>query len=889
MSIRFLDRLLEPRSIALVGASDRPGSVGATVWRNLRAGRYTGPVHPVNPGRSTLDGVPVCARVADLPEAPDLAIICTPPATVAGLIDELGERGTRAAVVMTAGQTSAQKQAMLDAARRHLLRVLGPNCLGLLSPHQGMNATFAHADALAGDVAFVSQSGALVTAVIDWANARHIGFSHLVSLGERADVDFGDLLDHLASDRRTRSILLYIESIEHPRKFMSAARAAARNKPVIVVKAGRAGRGMAAAASHTGALAGSDIVFDAAIRRAGMLRVDTLQELFMAAETLARFGANRDETLTLMTNGGGAGVMAADAAALAGLSLRELSEPLRATLDQVLPPTWSHANPIDIIGDAPVARYTATLQAVLADPGAGAVLFMHAPTAIVRSDDIARACAPLVRAAPARVMACWLGDTSVAAARRILADAGAADYATPEEAVRAFSMLTTYRRNQALLLEAPTASENGPPDLTVARSTIAAVLAAGRDMLDETEAKAVLRAYGIPVVPTVAVADADAAVAAAQAIGWPVVLKVLSHQISHKSDVGGVVLNLRDAEALREACAQMVARVTERRPDATINGFAVQAMVKRPYAQELIVGTSVDPLFGPVILFGQGGTAVEVLADRAIGLPPLNRVLARELVARTRVAKLLAGYRDHPPAQLDAVADVLIALSQMLADLPELAELDINPLWADHEGVMALDARIRVRREPIAGASRFAITPYPAELVQGLSWQGRPLTLRPVRPEDGPQHQAFIDQLAPEDLRLRFFSSRRELPRSEVARLTQVDYGREMAFLAVRPGPDGAEETLGVARAVCDPDNVEAEFAVIVRSDLKGEGLGTLLMNKLLAYLRARGTQRVVGNILFENRAMGEMARDLGFSPTPTTNGDDSQRWVLVLAGADPS
>ena len=438
-------------------------------------------------------------------------------------------------------------------------------------------------------------------------------------------------------------------------------------------------------------------------------------------------------------------------------------------------------------------------------------------------------------------------------------------------------------------LEAPTASENGPPDLTVARSTIAAVLAAGRDMLDETEAKAVLRAYGIPVVPTVAVADADAAVAAAQAIGWPVVLKVLSHQISHKSDVGGVVLNLRDAEALREACAQMVARVTERRPDATINGFAVQAMVKRPYAQELIVGTSVDPLFGPVILFGQGGTAVEVLADRAIGLPPLNRVLARELVARTRVAKLLAGYRDHPPAQLDAVADVLIALSQMLADLPELAELDINPLWADHEGVMALDARIRVRREPIAGASRFAITPYPAELVQGLSWQGRPLTLRPVRPEDGPQHQAFIDQLAPEDLRLRFFSSRRELPRSEVARLTQVDYGREMAFLAVRPGPDGAEETLGVARAVCDPDNVEAEFAVIVRSDLKGEGLGTLLMNKLLAYLRARGTQRVVGNILFENRAMGEMARDLGFSPTPTTNGDDSQRWVLVLAGADPS
>jgi acetyltransferase len=534
MTIRHLARLLEPASIAVIGASDRPGSVGATVWRNLRAGRFAGPVYAVNPKHTTLDGQAVFARPVDLPQAPDLAVLCTPPDSIAELIGELGRLGTRAAIVMTAGLSAAHKQATLDAARPHVLRVLGPNCLGLLTPHLGLNASFAHTDALDGDVAFVSQSGALVTAVLDWAKTRRVGFSHMISLGEHADVDFGDLLDYLASDGRTRSILLYIESVEAPRKFMSAARAAARNKPVIVVKAGRAGNGLQAAASHSGALAGSDVVIDAVIRRAGMLRVDTLQDLFMAAETLARFGSNCDEALTLMTNGGGAGVLAADAAALASVELRKLSDRVRSELDVLLPPTWSRANPIDIIGDAPVQRYTATLQTLLADRDSGAVLFLHAPTAIVRSDDIARACAPLVRQAPCRVMACWLGDAAVADARRIFEEAGAADYATPEEAVRAFAMLATYRRNQALLLEAPTASENGPPGIAAARAVIDAVLAAGRDMLDEFEAKALLKAYGIPTVPTQVVGPSfSAAIGAAREIGYPLALKILSPDISH--------------------------------------------------------------------------------------------------------------------------------------------------------------------------------------------------------------------------------------------------------------------------------------------------------------------------------------------------------------------
>ena len=889
MSIRNLDLLLEPKSIVVVGASDRVGSVGATVWRNLRAGLFAGPIYAVNPRHSMLESISVYARPVDLPQVPDLAVLCTPAATVAALIDELGRLGTRAAIVMTAGMSAAQKQATLDAARPFLLRVLGPNCLGLLTPHLGLNASFAHTDALPGEVAFVSQSGALVTAVLDWAKSRRIGFSHMVSLGERADVDFGDLLDYLASDARTRSILLYIESIEAPRKFMSAARAAARNKPVIVVKAGRAGNGLKAAASHTGALAGSDLVFDAAIRRAGMLRVDTLQDLFMATETLARFGGNRDEALTVMTNGGGAGVMAADAAAGAGIALPELNESLRNKLDTLLPLTWSRANPIDIIGDAPVKRYTDTLQALLADQGSGAVLFLHAPTAIVRSDDIARACVPIARQAPGRMMACWLGDAAVAEARRIFTDAGVPDYATPEEAVRAFAMLATYRRNQTLLQEVPTASENGPPDIAAARALIAAALEAGRDMLDELEAKAVLKAYGIPVVPTVAVGGtADAAAGAAQSLGYPVVLKILSPDISHKSDVGGVALGLRDEKEVRQAVERMLSRVTELRPQARITGFTVQTMVVRPLAQELIVGASIDPVFGPVLLFGQGGTAVEVLADRAIALPPLNRVLAGELVSRTRVARLLAGYRDHPPARLDAVHDVLVAVSQMLADLPELAELDINPLLADHDGVIALDARLRVSRGAGAGAARFAIAPYPDELAETVTWQDETIVLRPIRPEDGPQHLAFAEKLQPQDLRLRFFSARRELPRSELARLTQIDYAREMAFIAVRTMPDGTAQTLGVVRAVTDPDNVAAEFAIIVSSNLKRRGLGHLLMRKMIGFLTQQGTRRMVGYVMRENHSMREMARLLGFKVDLAASDADALTLVLTLTHGSP-
>jgi acetyltransferase len=875
MSIRNLDFLLTPASVAVFGASDRPASVGGTVWRNLRQG-FGGAVYAVNPKHSLLDGQPVYANVQALPQAPDLAVICTPPASVPGLIAQLAARGTRAAVVLTAGLDAAQKQAMLDAARPRLLRILGPNCIGLLAPHLGLNASFAHVGALPGELAFVTQSGALMTGMLDWAQSRGIGFSHFISLGEHADVDFGDLLDYLASDAKTRAILLYIESVEAPRKFMSAARAAARNKPVIVVKAGRSQQGQRAAASHTGALAGSDLVYDAAIARAGMLRVDTLQQLFLAAETLARFRTNTCDALTILTNGGGAGVMAADAAEHMGVALAELASATLARLDAALPANWSHGNPVDIIGDAPVVRYEQALQVLADDPAAGAVLFIHAPTAIVPSADVARALVPLAKTDSPRLLGCWLGDGAVDEARQVFRAAGIAGFETPEEAVRAFAMGVTYRRNQAQLLEAPPASAPGAPiDTAAVRALVQQVLAEGREMLSEVEAKAVLAAYRVPVVATQRVApEPAAAVAAAEAIGYPVVLKILSEDISHKSDVGGVVLNLHSATEVEAAAQAMLARVRQQRPQARLQGFTVQALVRRAQAQELIVGASMDRVFGPVILFGQGGTAVEVLADRAVALPPLNVPLARALVARTRVARLLNGWRDTPAVDQDALHGVLVAVSQLLADVPEIAELDINPLIANFEGVVALDARIRLSLDRPAGAEHFAIRPYPAELVETLPWDGRTLTLRPIRPEDEAQHLAFLERLDPEDIRMRVFYSRRSIERSELARLMQIDYEREMAFIAVAPGPDGVDETLGVVRAIADPDNLDAEFGVIVRSDLKGRGLGRLLMDKLIRYQRARGTQRIVGDVILENTGMRELARRLGFVEQPAEDGD---------------
>jgi acetyltransferase len=897
MSIRNLHYLFAPKSVAVIGASDKANSVGATVWRNLLEGGFAGEIYPVNPKHALLAGRRVYRSIADLPSTPELAVICTPAASVPGLISELGARGTRAAIVLSAGMGGydahghSLKQAMLDAASPYLLRILGPNCVGMLVPGIGLNASFAHTGALPGQIAFVSQSGALVTGVLDWAKSRGIGFSKFISMGDSADVDFGDVLDYLASDADTKAILLYVEDVRHARKFMSAARAAARSKPTLILKAGRAPEGAKAAASHTGALAGSDDVYDAAIRRAGMLRVISTEDLFNAVETLARARPMYGERLTIMTNGGGPGVMATDALVCSGGKLATLSVDTLAHLNAVLPLTWSHANPVDIIGDAPAERYRQTLEILLQDAQSEAILFIHAPTAIVPSADIARALVPLAKNAGRNILACWLGGDAVAEARAIFADAGIPTYETPEDAVQGFLQIVQYRHNQNLLMQVPPSiATEFKPDRAAAQAIARAALADGRDMLTEPEAKAMLAAYDIPVVETRIVGSVDEAVEQAPQIGFPVALKILSTDISHKTDVGGVALDLETPQAVQAAGEAMLKRLAELRPGARIEGFTVQAMARRPDAQELIIGVTTDPVFGPVILFGQGGIAVEVMNDHAVALPPLNMVLAQDLVSRTRVAKLLAGYRNRPPADSTAIYRTLIKVSQLVSDIAEVIELDINPLLADARGVIALDARVKIALadQAVDGFARLAIRPYPAELEETIRWQGQTLLLRALKPEDGEAHIAFFNALDPEDVRYRMFIRMRQLPPAQLARLTQIDYDREMAFIATRQAADGRQETVAVARVIADPDNIQAEFAIIVRSDLKGGGLGPILMRKLIAYCRARGTQEIVGEALTQNSHLLSMVKKLGFEVHPIA-GSDTQHLRLDLKQAPPA
>ncbi|MDB5729029.1 MAG: family N-acetyltransferase [Noviherbaspirillum sp.] len=874
MSIRNLEYLFRPRSVALIGASKKPHSVGATVLRNLTEAGFAGTILPVNPKYDTIDGHQVYPTVASLPSTPDLAVICTPPATIPDIVSALGERGTKAAIVITAGLGAVKnqdgvsmKEAMLAAARPHLLRLLGANCVGLLVPAIGLNASFAHTGALPGKLAFASQSGALVTGVLDWAKSRGIGFSKFISLGDSADVDFGDTLDYLAGDPDTHAVLLYIEDIRHARKFMSAARRAARSKPVIVLKAGRAPEGAKAAASHTGALAGADDVYDAAIRRAGMLRVFSTTDLFDAVEILAHSRPLVGEHLTIITNGGGPGVMATDAlmssrGKLAGLSAQTLER-----LDAILPATWSHGNPVDIIGDAPAERYTRSIEVLLQDTQSDALLFIHAPTAVVSSAEIAEKVAPLLRDSSQTAVACWLGGDAVARARSIFAEARIPTYDTPEDAVHGFMQIVQYRRNQELMMQVPpSVSSEFTPSFAVAQAVARDALSQGRSMLSEPEAKIMLAAYGIPVVETRIAHTAEQAVSAAREIGFPVAVKILSPEISHKSDVGGVALDLETPEAVQAAATAMHRRLSKLRPEATLQGFAVQTMARRPEAHELIIGVTTDPVFGPVILFGQGGIAVEVMDDNTVGLPPLNMVLARDMISRTRVSKLLAGYRNRPAADIDAVCRILIQVSHMVSDIPEIVELDINPLLADARGVIALDARVRVRQPDTAiGLERLAIRPYPQELEQWITWQGARVLLRPIKPEDGAEHIAFFTALDPEDVRFRMFAGMRELQPSQLARFTQIDYDREMAFIATRSRTGGGCETLGVARVIADPDNIQAEFAIIVRSDLKAQGLGTALMTKLIAYCCSRGTGEIVGEALAGNANLLNLAKRFGF------------------------
>ncbi|MCO5105805.1 MAG: GNAT family N-acetyltransferase [Burkholderiaceae bacterium] len=891
MSVRNLVQLFEPRSVAVIGASNTPRHVGNVLMRNLLDGGIAGPIMPVNPKYHAVAGVLAYPDVASLPETPELAVVCSPDATVPTVIDALGERGTAVAVIVNDGLARrcdadgrSLRDAAVEAGRRHGMRLLGPGSLGVLVPHTGLNASLSHVGALPGRLAFVSQSGAICTAVLDWARAKGIGFSHFVALGDCVDVDFGDVLDYLATDPDTGAILLYIDEIRERRNFMAAARAAARNKPVLAVKSGRApGLCDEAAPGQRGALVRADEVFDAALRRAGILRVYDIDELFAAVETLGRARTFRGEHLAILHNGGGTGVMAVDELRLGGGRCAQLAPDTCAKLAAALPEGAATCNPLDLGVNASAQRYAQCLKTVLADPGVNAVLVVHAPTATTPSEEIAEAVIGVAREmSSARILASWVGAGAMEKARRMFAGAGLPTYDTPSSAVKAFLHVMNFHRNQEMLMQTPPSLPSEfQPDVATARAIVERALGSGDGLMTEPDAKAVLAAYGIPVVESRIADSVEQAVAAAGEIGFPLALAVLSPDIAHRWDVGGVALHLESADEVRAAAAGMVKRIGELMPAARIAGFTLQRMVPRTNARQLFIAVASDPLFGPVIVFGEGGRAVELLGDHAVGFPPLNLPLARELISRTRIDRLLQSHRDRPAADVDALCLALVKVSQMLVDMPEIVELDINPLFADERGVVCIDAHMRV--QALAGReSRLAIRPYPKGLEQRERLRdGRDILVRPIRPEDEPAHHALIARMSPEDLRLRFFSYVRELRHAQMARLTQVDYDREMAFIATAPDERGEPETLGVVRTVTDPDNQSAEFAVLVRSDLKGQGLGRLLMNRIVDYCRSRGTAEIKGLVLASNESMIGLARQLGFR---IERGPDADTVVARLA-----
>jgi acetyltransferase len=718
-------------------------------------------------------------------------------------------------------------------------------------------------------LAFVTQSGAIVTSVVDWAEARGIGFSHLISLGDMIDVDFGDLLDYLANDPEVKAILLYIEAVTDARKFMSAARAAARMKPVIVVKSGRHAEGAKAAASHTGALAGADNVYDTIFSRAGMLRVLTLDELFDAVEILDIADAPKGDRLAILTNGGGIGVLATDALIDEGGRLAEISPDTIEKLNKVLPVTWSHGNPIDIIGDATGKRYADALSATLEDKNVDAVLVLNCPTAVASNMECAKAVVEAVKKHKgANVLTSWVGDATALAARDVFQANRIPSYASPEHAVRAFMYMVRYRQSQEILMETPpSVPEEFTPDTAKVKEIIAKVLSEGREWLTEPEAKEVLSAYTIPVVPTRVAPTPRAAAEMAAAMGGEVVVKILSHDITHKSDVGGVALGLAGPGAVLNAAEGMLARIAQVKPEARIDGFAVQPMVHRPGAYETVIGLVDDPQFGPVLLFGHGGTAVEVMDDTALALPPLNMRLAREVMSRTRIYKLLKGYRGLAPVNLDAVALTLIKVAQLATDIGEISELDINPLLVDEYGVMGLDARVRVKKNDRPAAERLAIRPYPKDLEEEvILGDGRELLLRPVLPEDEPSLRESFSKLSAEEIRLRFFVPMKTMSHVMAARFTQIDYDRDMALILTTKGIPGQTELFGVVRIGADPDNEKAEYAIILRHDMTGQGLGIMMMRRIIDYAKARGIGEIYGDVLRENTTMIKLCKALGFS-----------------------
>jgi acetyltransferase len=875
MTVRNLDHLFRPKSVGVVGAFDRPDGYESAVLANLQAGGFAGQAFPIRfKPRPLIDlnGQPV---LETMPEAPELAVLCGDPAKSAGIVAQLGSAGTRAAILACpAGGADRQsgvqgwRKALLEAARGPLLRVLGPGSAGLIVPNIALNASFWGPQPLAGGIAFVSQSAAVTAAVLDWSRARGIGFSAVVHLGEGLDVDLADTLDFLASDPQTRSILLHFELVLQGRKFMSAARAAARNKPVVAIRPGRVSYGERLATTRAGSRIEADDVYAAALRRAGIVRVLTTEGLFEAVETLARARPLADDRLAIVANGEGFGRIAADVLQLRGGRLAVLSQDACAALAKFLPRGTRPFDPLELPADAAPDAYAQALRVLLGGNDADAVLLIHAPTPFFPSASIARAVCAAAEGSPHDVFSCWLGGESGVLARQECTQRSVLTFETPEKAVDVFLGIAQYRRNRELLRQTPPSlPADFAPGPAAARRLAMRALKTGRERLQDRESAALLSAYGFPMAELPFTRSAEGCVSAARGLGFPVAVKVVAADAAGGDRVAGILSFLDTESEVRTAARNLRRRVRERDTGQRVRGYIVQPATLRSDAWALFVGVATDPVFGPVIVFGEGGGTRTNPRDYAVALPPLNLPLARDLVESTAVGRRMA---SGGGVDMQAICLLLTQVSQLLIDLDQIVELEIDPLIADAGGVRVREARIRIvahRRR--SGARRFAIRPYPQELRHQIRWRGRAVELRPIMPEDEAAHGEFLASLDTEDVRYRFFSVMRRLPHSELARYTQIDYDREMAFVAIGRDAEGRSQTLGEVRAVADPDNVSAEFAIVVRSDLKGMGLGRLLLDKMIGYLRDRGTAELRGETMPDNERMKNLARDCGFTVTP--------------------
>lgn len=874
MGPHYLNRFFTPKTVAIVGASEREESVGYRLLINMQEAGFKGNLYPVNNKRETLLGLKAYPDLNSISDELDLVVIATPAPSVPSVVRQCGDKGVTSVIIISAGfgelgdEGRRLQQEVLDLAHRHNIRIIGPNCLGVIRPSGQLNATFGDGPIKDGNLALLSQSGAVCTAILDWAQSQDIGFSTVVSMGGAADIDFGEVLDYLATDSKTTGILMYVEGIRDARRFLSGLKAAARLKPVILIKSGRHEAGCKAAMSHTGAMVGGDNVFDAAIARAGVVRVYSINELFSAARVLANNYVVKKDRLAIITNAGGPGVMSTDRAEDVGIQMAELSDSTLSALNEVLPAHWSHANPVDILGDATPERYQKALEICLKDKNIDGILVVLTPQAMTNPTQVAACVIDAAKNSKKPVLASWTGGAKVFEGRAMFANSKVAHFSTPEIAVDAFSFLANYTQNQILLKQIPLpGNELAPPDIIGARLIIERVLSEGRQVLTAQESKAILAAFHIPITQTIKVSNAKDAMIAAETMGFPVVLKINMAEFSHKSDIGGVRLNIKSVQEISHYYLEMESAVKQKYPEVTEVGMTVEPMYCSPSGRELMIGVIRDPVFGPAISVGLGGTMVEILHDSAVALPPLNAYMVEQMIAKTKSAKYLRAFRQLPIANKQSLVNVLLSVSTLVSELPEILELDINPLIVDEHGAVAVDARIKAQSShQLTPYSHMAIHPYPHELIQNYQLaNGVNITIRPIRPEDADMEKDFVHRLSERTKYFRFMQALHELTPEMVVRFTQIDYDREMAFVAVTDEQNMPRE-LGVGRYMVNPDGRSAEFALVVADDAQCMGIGTRLMKSLLQTAKSKGIAFFEGEVLAINQAMLSLVTKLGFS-----------------------